>query len=318
MRLMRGPRRPAWRWRLRERSGHARLETHAIRPSSCLRPQACLSRPARAASRCWPPFPTSTTPCRARAGPLLRSAPPHLWGGAWRSQTEAPGRRGSSLQAPMKFDDRGHGPVAHLLVDAEDGRVVNVVGGAHPGRARFDRLADGLVLQRAADTAAAHRACRARVRGRRHAAHNRVFEDGCSNDGVALPGDPVPVLADARIFEPEARPLIQGQHAPGHAGRDVLLGLDGPVVQLLVLRRIALLVQRVQRYTLLLHSAPALLARDENLVSIRDQVELGDPRTAVLAIADALKGRDILLEVRADPGHRGRRALRPQPVLPNH
>src|SRR6267142_2138437 len=141
------------------------------------------------------------------------------------------------------------------------------------------------------------------------AAHNRVIEDRCANDGVALPGDPVPVLADARIFEPEARPLIQGQHAPGHAGRDVLLGLDGHVVQLFVLLRIGVLAQRMQRDALLLHPAPAFLASAKDLVSIRDEVELRDAHAALFAIAEALKGLDILLEVRADPSHRGRRAL---------
>src|SRR5256886_11383708 len=222
---------------------------------------------------------------------------------------------GSSAESAVQFDEWRDQPVAHLLVDAKDRRIVGVVVRADPLESGLDRLPHRFVLQRASDTAAAHGPRRPRENCPRHTAHHWAIENRTADDRVAFASDPEILLTDARVLEPESHPLGEREDTPGDGGRDVLLRLDHSRVELSILLWVAVLGKDEQLNSNVAHLAPALVARGEYLVTVLQEVQLGHSHPAVFAITEAFQRGRFELEVFAHPRDSGRRSFTAKPFL---
>src|SRR5216110_3827965 len=141
---------------------------------------------------------------------------PTSWGGGADRRRRVHPTRCRSSELPVQLDERRDRAIAHLLVDAQDGRIVGVVVGAHAGVAVLYGLAHRLVLQRPRDAAAADGSQRPGVGGEGDATFDWGVEDRRADDAAAFARDPELVLADGRSAEPEPHPLLEAQLSPWH------------------------------------------------------------------------------------------------------
>src|SRR5207245_9025529 len=108
----------------------------------------------------------------------------------------------SSAEYAAQCDEWRDQPVAHLLVDAKDRRIVGVVVRADPLESGLDRLPHRFVLQRASDTAAAHGPRRSRENRPRHTAHHWAIENRTADERVVLASHPEILRTNRRDLGP--------------------------------------------------------------------------------------------------------------------